>query len=354
MAGVASKADSFLCALASPFLLAPAIGYFLVQSTWRKVHEIGLAESHKGSIPVISVGNIAIGGTGKTPFVIYLVEQLLNKGLNPCVISRGYKGMYTEDMVVLEDGISQAPKLNAIYVGDEPYLMASALAGKSPVIVGKDRLRCVEFASANLMCDIAVLDDGFQHLRLKRDVDIVLLSGHEDYMFPLGVLREPISALNKADFVILNENEELCSGKIRDLLSTSKPYKFRSVPACLSGDENRKVRAPDYLKDHETLLVSAIANPQRFRRMAENLEWKITNHLVYRDHYVYSSADLTRVVRESKGSYIVFTEKDWVKLPREFQQRDEVYFLKIRIEFRESELFMNQLLELLNINGSQS
>ena len=75
---------------------------------------------------------------------------------------------------------------------------------------------------------------------------------------------------------------------------------------------------------------------------------------MYRDHYVYSSADLTRVVREAKGSYIVFTEKDWVKLPCEFQQREEVYFLKIGIEFRESELFMNQLLELLNINGSQS
>jgi len=350
---VTSKTHSFLCALASPFLLVPSIGYSLVQSTWRKIHESGLAESFKSSIPVVSVGNIAIGGTGKTPFVIYLTEELLKMGFNPCVVSRGYKGAYTEEMVVVHDGVSVNPEMDPGYVGDEPFLMARALAGKSPVIVGKDRHRCVEFAAANLMCDIALLDDGFQHLRLRRDVDIVLLSGQEDQMFPLGILREPISALSRADFLILNENADIYSRKIRYLLSSLKPYRFRSFPVCLSGDDNREAKPSSYLKDQETLLVSAIANPQRFRRMAENLEWKITNHLIYRDHHVYRSTDLTRMIREASGSYIVFTEKDWVKLPREFQQRDEVYFLRIGIELSESELFLNELLELLNINGSQ-
>ncbi|MFH0958474.1 MAG: tetraacyldisaccharide 4'-kinase [Pseudomonadota bacterium] len=354
MGRIASKSQSFLSALASPFLLAPAIGYFLVQSTWRKIHEMGLVDTNKGPIPVVSVGNIALGGTGKTPFVIYLVEQLANRGLKPCVVSRGYKGAYTEEALVVGDWTSQAPKFSAGYVGDEPFLMAKALAGKSPIIVGRDRLRCVEFAAENLACDVAVLDDGFQHLRLGRDVDIVLLSGREDHMFPLGVLREPISALSRSHFLIISESEEVYSRKVRSLSTSLKLYKFRSFPVCLSNDNHGKSMASEYLKGRETLLVSAIANPQRFRKMTENLEWKITNHLIYRDHHIYDSKDLTRVVKEAKGAYIVFTEKDWVKLPREFQQREEVYFLRIGIELRESELFMKQLMELLNINGSQS
>jgi len=150
---------------ALPFLGASAGVYFLVQSAWRKAHELKWARSYNAPIPVVSVGNIAIGGTGKTPFVMFLVERLVKKGFRPCVISRGYRGTYAAKYVVVSDGMSLGPKVDADLVGDEPFLMASNLMNMAPVIVGRDRLKCIEFAHKHFNCDLAVLDDGFQRVR---------------------------------------------------------------------------------------------------------------------------------------------------------------------------------------------
>jgi tetraacyldisaccharide 4'-kinase len=211
------------------------------------------------------------------------------------------------------------------------------------------------YALETFNSDVAVLDDGFQHLSLKRDVDIVLLSGKEDHMFPLGILREPVSALNRADILVLNSNEEFMSDEIRDFLSSHEHYSYRSSPVSLLGKTSEDPPLdPSHLKGLDVLLVSAIANPERFRKMSQALGWNVVDHLVFRDHHKYDPEDLSNILATANGKNIIFTEKDWVKLPHHFRERDGVFFLKIGVEFENPERFLDQLLNILNTHGPQS
>jgi tetraacyldisaccharide 4'-kinase len=338
----------------SPFLAAPAGIYFMIQYAWRRVHELEWKRSYKAPIPVISIGNIAMGGTGKTPFVMYVTELLVERGFRPCVVSRGYKGSYTTDYVIVKDVGYLAPKVDASVVGDEPFLIASGVDQNAAVMVGRDRLQCVTYAAEHMGCDVAVLDDGFQHLRLRRDLDIVLLSGQEDHMFPLGILREPFSALSRADVIVVNDNQKIVSPGIQNFLSHRERFRFKSVPLSLNGVDSSPSRAPESLTNEKVLLVSGIAGPERFIKMAQSLEWSIMGHLVYRDHHNFGSRDLDRIVNAAKGAWIVFTEKDWVKLPPEFQARRDVLFLRIGIQLENDEIFMNRILKALRTHGTES
>jgi tetraacyldisaccharide 4'-kinase len=338
----------------SPFLAAPAGMYFVIQYAWRRVHELEWKRSFKAPIPVISIGNIAMGGTGKTPFVMYVTELLVERGWRPCVVSRGYKGSYTTDYIIVKDVGSSGPKVNAALVGDEPFLIASGVDQKAAVMVGRDRLQCVTYAAEHMGCDVAVLDDGFQHLRLKRDLDIVLLSGQEDHMFPLGILREPFSALSRADVIVVDQNHEIVCPSIQIFLSHRERFRFKSVPLSLNGADSSRSMVPESLRNEKVLLVSGIAGPERFIKMAQSLEWSITDHLVYRDHHNFASRDLDRIVNAAKGAWIVFTEKDWVKLRPEFQARRDVLFLRIRIQLENDEIFINRILKALPTHGTES
>lgn len=295
-----------------------------------------------------------MGGTGKTPFVMYMTELLVEKGFRPCVVSRGYKGSYTTDYIIVKDiGISR-PRVDAALVGDEPFLIASGVDQKAAVMVGRDRLQCVTYAAEHMGCDVAVLDDGFQHLRLKRDIDIVLLSGQEDHMFPLGNLREPFSALSRADLIAVDQNQEMGSRRIQNFLSDREHFKFKSVPLSLNGADPGRSRIPESLRNENVLLVSGIAAPERFIKMAESLGWSVMDHLVFRDHHNFSSRDLDRIVKAAKGAWMVFTEKDWVKLRPEFQARKDVLFLRIGIQLDNDEIFMNRILKALRTHGTES
>ena len=339
--------------VAYPFLGASAGVYFLVQSAWRLSHELGVVPSHQAPIPVISVGNISMGGAGKTPFVMFLVERLVEQGLRPCVVSRGYRGSYATEYLLVSDGTTVTPKIDAKIVGDEPFLLASNLKNKAPVMVGRDRLKCIRYVHSNLKSDLVVLDDGFQHLKLKRDVDIVLVSGTEDHMFPLGGLREPLSALSRADMIIVDGNQEVTCRKMREFLSSHEHFTYQSYPVGLMRDDLCHTSNFDDLKGKDVLLVSAIANPVRFRKTAETLGWRLSGHIVYRDHHIYSSKDLTHILEIAKGVPIVFTEKDWVKLTPEFQQRSDVFFLRIGLRVANSEKLIEELVERLGVHGSE-
>jgi tetraacyldisaccharide 4'-kinase len=326
----------------------------MIQYAWRRVHELEWKRSYKAPIPVISIGNIAMGGTGKTPFVMHVTELLVERGFRPCVVSRGYKGSYTTDYVIVKDVGNSAPKVDAALVGDEPFLIANSIVENAAVMVGRDRLQCATYAAEHMGCDVAVLDDGFQHLRLKRDLDIVLLSGQEDHMFPLGILREPFSALSRADVIVVNDNQKIVSPGIQNFLSHRERFRFRSVPLSLNSGDSSRSRAPESLRNEKVLLVSGIAAPERFIKMAQSLEWSIMDHLVYRDHHNFVSRDLDRIVKAAKGAWIVFTEKDWVKLRPEFQARRDVLFLRIGIQLDNDEIFINRILEALRTHGTES
>ncbi|MGC8660508.1 MAG: tetraacyldisaccharide 4'-kinase [Desulfomonilaceae bacterium] len=336
-----------------PLVSVSAGVYYLVQSAWRLSHELGVLGSYTAPIPVISVGNICMGGAGKTPFVMFLVDMLAKKGFRPCVVSRGYRGSYNSEYLLVSDGRSVSPKIDPKLVGDEPFLMASNLGNKAAVIVGKDRLECIRYVNSHLQCNLIILDDGFQHLKLKRDIDIVLVTGTEDHMFPLGGLREPLSALTRADIIALDGNQEVTSRKVQQFLASHDHYTYQSNPVGLLGGRLSSAISLDTFKGKDVLLVSGIANPARFKRTVESLDWRILDHIVYRDHHEFSSKDITRVVEVAKGAPIVFTEKDWVKLSPEFQRRDDVFFLRIGLRVTDSEKLVKELVGRLGINGSQ-
>jgi tetraacyldisaccharide 4'-kinase len=169
-----------------------------------RAYHKGLLRTRKLSIPVISIGNLTVGGTGKTPTTIYLARLLQGMGKRVGVLSRGYRGAASGDANVVSDG--EKLRLGPGEAGDEPFLIAEKLPGII-VLTGKDRGLAGEYAQKNFLIDVALLDDGFQHIKLKRDLDILLLDGinplGNGYLLPRGNLREPPESIRRAHLVLV-------------------------------------------------------------------------------------------------------------------------------------------------------
>ncbi|MDQ7781686.1 MAG: tetraacyldisaccharide 4'-kinase [Desulfomonilaceae bacterium] len=334
--------------LAKAFLLLPAAGYYAVQKVREKAYSLGLLASEQGPVPVVSVGNILLGGSGKTPFVIFLAQSLHEIGLKPAVVSRGYRGRYRGSYLVVSDGIPrhEGPLVEPDVCGDEPRLMAERLPG-IPVIVGRKRIHPVRAARDLFHCNVVILDDGFQHLSLERTVDVVLLNGTEDCMFPVGSLREPISALRRADVVVLvgegTEPPEAARPYLRDV----PVFRCRQHPAGVHQGFSSRMSAPDLFSGTDVLLASAIAHPKRFRDTAETLSWSVRAHKTFPDHHVFSDGDLEEILRQATDAAVVVTEKDWVKLPHWAKKTGRVWALRIEVEMEDEGSFRDVLLGLL-------
>ena len=331
---------SMLAALVKGFLSIPAALYYVVQKGHESAYRTGLLKAQKAPIPVISVGNLLLGGSGKTPFTIYLANLLYKCGLQPAIVSRGYRGAYRADYLVVGDGGAGRPLVEPAECGDEPYLISSRLP-HIPVLVGRKRIHPLLAAKKLFDCDLAVLDDGFQHMQLTRDVDIVLLNGSEDAIFPQGKLREPLSALKRADMVII-------VGRDTRLPVAASPYLFHlpcfrceHKPTELIGFANWK--HPDELRDRDVILVSGIAHPHRFRETAEQIGWNVKRHIEYSDHHRFTDKELQDVLAQSGDLPVIFTEKDWVKLPDRFRLSGRAGALRIEVMMHDESEFVETL-----------
>ncbi len=331
-------------------LSIPAAAFFSVQKIREFFFDIGLLRQTRSPVPTISVGNIQMGGVGKTPFVVWLSNLLSTMGYHPAVVSRGYKGSYKSPFLVVGDS-GYENSSDPLTVGDEPYLMYKLLRDV-PIVVGRKRIDAVQAAHRLFPIDITLLDDGFQHLPLSRNVDIVLLNGLEDFMFPLGNLREPFSALRRADVVIaVNENCRLPSKALQYITNTPK-FSAQQKPLGLVTETRTVLGDYTELANKSVLLFSAIANPYRFRRTAEGLGWKIIDHLEFADHYCPDDALLRNILEKAGKNQVVATEKDWVKLPKWFRELDNVCALRIGMVVDEEQRFKQTLLRLLNSDES--
>ena len=319
-----SKASAF----AKPLLNIPAALYWIVQKGHETAFRIGALKAQTAPVPVISVGNIMLGGSGKTPFTIYLADLLRKKGRRPAIVSRGYKGSYEANYLVVGDGASAGPSVGPDESGDEPYLMATRLP-HVPVLVGRKRIHPATAAHELFNCDVVVLDDGFQHLRLSRDVDIVLLSGAEHAMFPKGNLREPLSALKRADIIVTAVKDGGVSSKIERLITGLPRYTCGHEPTELIGMENRS--RPEDLVDCDVTLISGIAGPKRFRKTAERIGWRVKSHVIFPDHHVFTEPELEEALAQADDTPVIFTEKDWVKLPERFRELRQTGALRISV-----------------------
>ncbi len=309
-----------------------------------------LLKSKQLLCPVISVGNITAGGTGKTPLVMTLAEGLREKGISVAILSRGYKGKRTSELVV-SDG--KRVYLSSEEAGDEPYLMAKRLKGM-PVLIGKDRFFSGRIALQRFGVQGVILDDGFQRLQLHRDLNILLIDSTigfgDGHLLPRGILREPLTHLRRADLFVLTkvENPEACR-PLERLLGRVHP----SAPVFHSHYEASGLIGPDgereeieSFKGKTVLAFSGIAHPFSFSSLLKKCGMKVIKEAVFPDHHRYTQRDLASLEETGKGTDgIVTTEKDLVKLGDL-----EVGHLPIRalqIEMRiEEEAFFEEVMRL--------
>jgi tetraacyldisaccharide 4'-kinase len=260
--------------------------------------------------PVISVGNISVGGTGKTPVVALLAAMLRDAGRPVAVLSRGYRGSFRGDCLIVSDG--QQVHAGAQEAGDEPVMLARALPGVV-VAVGRRRDRVGRAVAERLGSRVYVLDDGFQHLRLRRDLDVVCASAHDlvDRPLPAGRLREPASALARADLVLLDADDAT-----RARLAAVHPgrvLRLRRRVTGFFGPDGEARPAPE-----RPFLFSGIARPERFHGDVAPLVGRVSGTAVFADHHAYTAAEVAAIEAQARAAgadAIVTTAKDAVRLP---------------------------------------
>jgi tetraacyldisaccharide 4'-kinase len=290
--------------------------------------------THQKRLPcrVISIGNITVGGTGKTPATIAVAEEAQKRGMKPIILTRGYKGRARGPCFVTR---GEGPLLSVKDAGDEPVLMAERLKGV-PIVKGSNRfeagmfaLRELHIGNSELETHVFILDDGFQHRGLYRDKDIVLIDFGNPFgnrlLLPLGRLREPIKSLERADIIVLTRvggNIRKEGGKENDVMNVVRHYSPGSffflaghTPlSCTlrSGQEN----PAGWLSGKKVFGFCALASPDAFRRTLVELGAEIRGFRAYRDHYQYTREDISRIkteARQSGAGWIVATEKDIIK-----------------------------------------
>jgi tetraacyldisaccharide 4'-kinase len=308
------KRSGLLDRLLLALLTLCALPYELVMRIRARAYAAGLLAVRTLGRPVISVGNLTVGGTGKTPAVAMLAHYFLARGKRVAVLSRGYGGSSRREAVV-SDGASIF--LSPREAGDEPYLLASTVPGLM-VVVGADRYRAGTLAMDRLAPDLFILDDGFQHLRLARDLDILLLDCRNPFgngrTLPAGLLREPRSAGERADLIIHTR----CSGAeeadcFPEKLSC-RAFHHLAGAAPLTGGERRPF---DLLKGLKGVACAGIADPPSFFRDLEEEGLTLAAALSFPDHCRYDGDEVERIreaMLNSSADYVIMTEKDGVKL----------------------------------------
>ena len=286
---------------------------------------------HKINCKVVSIGNLTLGGTGKTPMVIFLADLFKSLDKKVAVLSRGY-GRGTKGMLLVSRGDGDV-LCKWEDCGDEPYMIANKLKGV-PVLVDENRYRGGLYLSENFNPDIIIMDDGFQHRALHRDIDIVLVNGGDSIrnhrLLPYGILREPWKNIIRADAVIITKKKPSPLIK-RKIDETSLPQLYaRYIPT---------VRYPYSFSSKKMLnkrifIISGLGNPEFFEKTVEDLGYEICGVKNYPDHYHYKRSDLNKVellARKSGASQILTTEKDWVKLK---ELKPDITFGIIDIDIR--------------------
>lgn len=311
----------------------------------------GLLRTKTLPCPVISIGNIAVGGTGKTPLVMALAKGLRDKGNPVAILSRGYKGTKTSEPIV-SDGktIFLSPEES----GDEPFLMAKACQG-IPVLIGKNRFVNGRIALQRFGVKGLLLDDGFQHLPLYRDINILLIDSHIGFgdhtLLPRGILREPLSHLRRAHLFLLTKVEDLetcqpLERKIHEIHPSSPVFHSHYEPVSLVGPQEEQEELYS-LKGKKILALSGIANSNYFSSMLRKCGMKIVKEAIFPDHHLYTTKDLSSIEEKSKRvDCIVTTEKDMVKLKKLNMDHLPIRALRIEVKIWEEKEFYQKVMEI--------
>ncbi len=300
-------------------LLAPL--YCLGLEIYLLPYNAGIRKRHRLRVPVICVGNLTTGGTGKTPMTQLVCRLLQEAGRNPVVLSRGYGGANEYGCAVVSD--RDQVLLSAAEAGDEASMLARSLPGV-PVVVGKDRRITGDLAVATFAPDVIVMDDGMQYWQLHRDLNIVLLNASKPfdngYTFPRGLLREPKSHLRRAGLVVVTGIENATRSEIDTTIASVKRI-CRQMPVFEAGLEPIGVRdiadgvkyPLEWLRTRRPACMSAIGNPAAFESMVERLSAGVAQRVRFRDHEAVGNeriTDLLIAAEDAGADTLITTEKD--------------------------------------------
>ncbi|MFQ6082259.1 MAG: tetraacyldisaccharide 4'-kinase [Candidatus Aminicenantia bacterium] len=298
----------------------------------------------KVELPVISVGNLSFGGSGKTPFTIALAEDLVRNGYKTAILSRGYKGLWEKKGGIVSNGKEILCSWRE--AGDEAFLIAKNLP-QAGVFVGKNRVISAEKA-IKLGFEIIILDDGFQYRHLARDVDLVLVNPSNNYF-----LREPLSSLKRADIVLFREEIDLEMANRIKLFNPNIRFSKYSLNRLNFIDLNESSIIPiDAFYGKKALVFCGIANPLRFKKDLEEMGINIKYFLNFPDHYSYPEFTIANIIekrKELKTDLLLTTEKDAIKWKEYRLSNIPIYYLKIKIDLAED--FSNIILSLLDMRG---
>jgi tetraacyldisaccharide 4'-kinase len=343
-----------------------SLGYGGIQKLRGVLYGKNILKPRRLPCKVVSIGNIAVGGTGKTPMTIYVANRIKALGYAVAVVSRGYKGEAEKKEALVSDGktILLGPEI----AGDEPFMLACRLQG-IPVIVGRDRFAAGMLAVQHFHPEVVVLDDGFQHLRLARDMDFVLLDYirpfGNSHLLPRGMLREPIASLYRSDACILTRTKMDSSstpGSTVDRLQTIVPQcpvfssfhipYYYAVPAATKAPFDQLSEQPcaddfNFLTGRTVMAFSGIARNDDFRQTVEALDCKATGFLEFPDHHRYSEMDISRITQAAKkttAEILITTEKDYARIPADTVWPLDLIVIGVRISFGEDEQRFNDFL----------
>lgn len=331
-----------------------SLPYLLGVKARAALYKRGILRARHLPRPVISVGNLTLGGTGKTPLVVLLARTLQKGGYQPVVLSRGYKGEAEKSNLRVSDGrdIRSTPAQS----GDEPFLLARALPGV-PVVVGRNRYASAHLAGLEDPKTVYLLDDAFQHLQLHRDLDILVVDATNPFdngsVLPAGRLREPKSAIGRADVVavtrahLAEESDEL-ELEIRRHNRLAPIWYFyhdaTSLADVATGDEHTLRR----LQGTRVVAMAGIGNPAVFVADLEHYGCLVVDRLLFRDHHTFSQEEVdaaTSKMRSVDAEAILTTEKDAVRLESLHLEPGVIFSFNIAAKADDEEQFQKQFLE---------
>jgi tetraacyldisaccharide 4'-kinase len=316
--------------------LAAAAGFYRVGVSAR--HLYWTMMKRQAPVVTVSVGNLTVGGTGKTPFTLFLARRLQSHGLRVGIVSRGYgraRSRMRSELVADGGKLTISPE----EAGDEPAMMARSFTG--PIAVAHRRIDGIEHLLRLGPLDAVILDDGFQHERLNRDVDLLLVSNERGFgngwMLPAGPMREPIRSIGRADAIIVMNTGTGASAVRPSQMKklTARRLLHASVrPRALLAIENGVWHeTPLGLAGRRVLAVSGLADPIAFYAMLRDLDADLVGIFEYPDHHAYTNADWQAIVNAMRDTdnIVVTTEKDLVKLERFPFPRDSLYALRLEV-----------------------
>jgi tetraacyldisaccharide 4'-kinase len=280
------------------------------------LYNVGILKIKELNSKIISVGNIAAGGTGKTPFVELIVEYLLKKGKFVVIILKGYKREH-DDIKVVEVGFkNEKGELSTESLGDEAFLFLENLAeqkdGRGLIVVGDDKTKAAKFASTKFKPEIIIIDDGFQHRKLMRDLDIVILNPDSDkHLLPAGNLREPLKNISRANLVVVNNkfNKTNITENTRNLPRIICSYNFEGFI-----NINNKIAPGENIK---AFAFCGIGEPKSFKELLKQQSVNIIDFMKFPDHHNFSNNEINRILEafsKSGAEYIFTTQKDFVRI----------------------------------------